>query len=260
LAALHAHHVHLSRLASRNRDNEDIESRLRQSIAKRTGLEESDGQVSSQLDQILLLARSRARRKVQYHGHKVGEIDLATLSEIKNTKETELQKLSDHSIALGFLSMQHINKVLTFQTETSQTLQYSLESEALGANDYVNVLQWFIVNSPPSETADSFSADVKEACGIKGNVTNSYLLTEVEDLIKTAHEREKFLASATLKTALKAETEIDELIRQYQADQEQLNQKSISLLTRKIAKMDNTIVQDIETLTKEANMFASIGD
>lgn len=57
---LHAHHIYLSRLVSQNRDNEDVESRLRQHIAKSVGLEDSDGEVSLQLwaPQVLLECRT----------------------------------------------------------------------------------------------------------------------------------------------------------------------------------------------------------
>jgi hypothetical protein len=49
------------------------------------------------------------------------------------------------------------------------------------------------------------------------------------------------------------------ILGKYQEDQEHLNEKSLSLLRRKVAKVDNTLVEDIETLIKEGDMVASLG-
>ena len=45
----------------------------------------------------------------------------------------------------------------------------------------------------------------------------------------------------------------------YEAGEKQHHDKAFSLLSRKSAKIDNTLVSDIETLIKEAEIITNLG-
>jgi hypothetical protein len=54
---------------------------------------------------------------------------------------------------------------------------------------YVDDLQCLIANSAPTITTpqqDLFSAEVRVACGVRGNVADDWLLGEVEGALRTS--------------------------------------------------------------------------
>lgn len=188
-----------------------------------------------------------------------------------------------------------LEQISTFHTKTSQVLRSALEDKTSAANDYVNILQWLITNSTQPDAEDTFLRDTKETCKIYGNVTNSHLLSRVENLIKTSVFGIIILLFAVLTVFISAskrnvprqcssgqmhrtedadrgthtyvsllipfntKQKIDN-IGEYRTSQEQFDEKFFSLLRRKVSKVDNSLMQDIETLKREVDMVPSFGD
>lgn len=93
------------------------------------------------------------------------------------------------------------------------------------------------------------------------------------------HQQEVFLASAVLKKSAEADLDAHAhicnylcvltatcfslltaqvLLGDYDVEQKQHHDKAFNLLSRKVAKIDNTLVSDIETIIREADMIANI--
>ncbi|KAF7980183.1 hypothetical protein HWV62_39257 [Athelia sp. TMB] len=222
----------LDTLASCNDSPGDLELRLRHIIVQKAGSGAAEEELSACGDALISSAQIAARKKLSF-----------------------TPKASDRDIDLDALSDRIISE---FRDLNSHALKQSLEGNAFQVKGYLAVLKWLINNaaSPKSSGGD---ADIQEALGIKGRVQEAWLVSEIERRVETA-ARHQEMKSENLNIAFddNGDNDVKTLIRDYDASEKEHHDKAFSLLSRKSAKIKNTLVSDIETLIKEAEAITHL--
>ncbi|KZP26567.1 hypothetical protein FIBSPDRAFT_1040612 [Athelia psychrophila] len=261
LANLHAHHVHLKHLATQSHidGSGEIELRLRHLAVHEADDGQFDEALSARGEALVTFARKSAERGALFSRHaNILDHDLQALSDVVDLKKRQLQELSDRSIALGYTSKQHIDNIFEFRGSTSHTLKASIEGGAPQLIGYMEVLKWLIDNSASPECSAG-DADLQEAFGLRAGTQEPRIVSEIERHLEIAHQKESFLENLIAPVDEDHEDEGSTLTRKYEADEQKRHDKAYSLLSRKAAKIDNTLVSDIETIVKEADSIASLG-
>ncbi|KAF7974615.1 hypothetical protein HWV62_11586 [Athelia sp. TMB] len=237
----------------------DLELRLRHIIVQKAGSGAAEEELSACGDALISSAQTAARKKLSFTPKASDrDIDLDALSDRVNSKTRELQELSDRSIAIGYLSKQYIDNISEFRDSNSHTLKQSLEGNAFQVKEYLAALKWLINNAASPESSGG-DADIQEALGIKGRVQEAWLVSEIERRVETA-ARHQEMKSENLNIAFddNGDNGVKTLIRDYDASEKEHHDKAFSLLSRKSAKIKNTLVSDIETLIKEAEVITNL--
>ncbi|KII84211.1 hypothetical protein PLICRDRAFT_374979 [Plicaturopsis crispa FD-325 SS-3] len=247
LATLHALHVSQT-------TNADAERQLRASIARATNFPECDPHVESLLRECTDLAQRRASRAPP------PPPDLEGLEQSIRVKEDTLQRLSDASIAYGFLCDHLIRSVATFNKTTASDLRTSLEDVG-DAKGHVEILQWLVTHAPSLEADTSFEQDVKKAFNIHGEAAWGNIIGRVQDTVRETHAQRSFLADASLGAPRAPATDLTPLVQSQVETSHRTHDAAAQLLQRKVEKANvaETLVRDVEEVLAEAGALAGAG-
>ncbi|OBZ74286.1 hypothetical protein A0H81_05623 [Grifola frondosa] len=268
-AALHAHHICLSRLATHSRAP-DIqsqltanESRLRTAIARSMGKSNDDQQVVSTYEQCLQSARARATENLRYQSPltaaSIGSLDEQTdlnhmLRQVAE-QEIDLQHLSDRTVALGLSCAHSLQAVTTFTQTTATALRHMLQEQAAAAQGHVDVLRLSIIHrvransgQMPQGSSESESARYQT-------------LKDVEDAVEHTNKIIRFLQGITLNDPSLPSTSDAAKLADFSEEQAEVGIRLKKLLTRKLekARAGDVLVADVERLIAEVGTVAGMG-
>ncbi|KAF5381755.1 hypothetical protein D9615_005447 [Tricholomella constricta] len=260
LTNLHSYHLRLTRLVETQAAHEPstlLMARLRQRLAKIRG---PKADAEELLERCCSVARARAGRALRYkpaqelRPEKVTREELEGKAEKNRAKREELQQLSDHAVALGFLCEHLIASISVFVERTAPVLRASVEEEARLAKGYVDVLRLRICAGDTEgrghERDGSFVEDVQRACGIRVPNDPKEVIHGVERLLQRSGQQSSLITSITSLRAPAQTSEEEALIAAYHAGLESVEDRARRLLTRKADKaaLGETLVRDIERL------------
>lgn len=181
----------------------------------------------------------------------VSKADLEnTMLQIR-AKEKELQRLSDLSIALGFLCEHFITSISIFLERTSQVLRSCLQEEAPLAKAYVDVRRSLITSRPNGKSdREAFAQAVVNICKIRGGTLDA-IIEQIERLIINAHRQNLFLESSAALNVTPEQTAA------CASDTCNAQGRAVKLLTRKVekAELGYSLVKDIEALLQETRII-----
>ncbi|RDB26768.1 hypothetical protein Hypma_005371 [Hypsizygus marmoreus] len=253
---IHAYHSRLSQISKvKVEPSSQVISRLEQIISARV---ESNQEAKIVLQRCVSAARARSAKVIQYR-------KLETLASISSealdqrlarnrTKENNLQKLSDHTIALGFLCEHFLTTISVFLDQTSSILRSSLQDELPQAKGYIDILRLLVAASCHDELRrDGFIQDVGKACNIRASESSDIVLRDIENLL--GRYRHQSSASASFANLHVPPPNADEeaLIASHDKEFEGAEERATKLLARKVEKagLGNSLVKDMETLLVE---------
>ncbi|KAI0350561.1 hypothetical protein OH77DRAFT_1412853 [Trametes cingulata] len=264
LAALQAHSLRLSRLASLAKDSSlpalinEAETRLRAAVASFMELSVDDPQVLAAYETCVAVAKSRARLNVEYRSPLPdGEPpeDLQEMSDRIIEKEHELQSLADRAAALTLASARALQADAAFRQETAPQLKDALQTEAAASQGYVDALRLSIVNRPRAEAAGGFPGK-----DLSGGRSFEKTLSDIEQMFNEARDTESFVAAADalISPDPVSVQQHSEAAASYAKDEAEVSGRIQKLLARKAAKADagRVLIEDIERLIAEVGIIA----
>ncbi|CCM00078.1 uncharacterized protein FIBRA_02105 [Fibroporia radiculosa] len=260
IAALRAYHVKLSS-AAREVYPQQTESRLRQAIAAALDLPEDDDRVISAYEGCRRLARSRAEDNLQYGSPLPSEpsqvpsdSDLNNIHSRVAEKETAMQRLFDHTVALMLSCEQLLQSLSIFSDVTAPALRGSLLEEAAKCDGYVDILRREIVHR---EGLDLKSAPFRMRD--KGK-SPTQTLTDAQNTIERTHERQAFLRSAVLLDPAAISSRANADVAQLIEKQNEASARVTKLLSRKLQKAQavDVLKCDIDRITVETEIVGAL--
>ncbi|KAG5351971.1 hypothetical protein C0989_004374 [Termitomyces sp. Mn162] len=233
----HAYHARLCRIKeSEHEPSSLITSRLRLRLSKKISLDH----LEDVLERCCGIARAKAMRKMRYHDAVLSTLPYITKEDLSNKaranelRRRDLQKLSDKSIALGFLCEHLIASIPVFLDQTSHILRSSILEYTPNIRGYIDIFRLHLSASErprKREGKHSLIEEVSRTCKIRTSQDPDAVIEAVKEILWRGG---KYVAK-------------------YYENVESVEKRAQILLTRKLDKavLGETLVEDIDTLMKD---------
>ncbi|PCH42142.1 hypothetical protein WOLCODRAFT_163555 [Wolfiporia cocos MD-104 SS10] len=263
LAAIRAHLLRISHSSDDARDMErraESDARLRNTLANAVNLPEDHPKVSVEFDNCRRLAAIRAVQRSQYSSPLpstarmiVAETDLNEIHRRATEKEAALQHKSDYSIALLRACEDALKSIQLFSDTRVPALLNTLREREEATKGYVGILESSISHWVKKLTGEEHP-DLTEVQALRR------MLTDVQNDIQQAHEREQFLQQANLLLphAPGSHSAYEEMTATHARPQARTDERISKLLMRKLekARVGNILEKDIKRLASEISFIA----
>ncbi|KAI0758220.1 hypothetical protein C8Q74DRAFT_1303806 [Fomes fomentarius] len=263
LAAVQAHQLRVSRLASHAKDHTatsstKAEQRLLDAVARSLNAPTDDPEAIAKFQQLVSAGKSQARLSVQYqsplHPQVERQEEMHDVSLRIKGKESELQELADHSAALTLACAQSLQTISHFARDTSPALRDGLQQESASAQGHGDVLRLSIVNRAKA------SVERSQDDGLTGGQSFVGTLESARRAIARAQATESYLreASSLVSSDPSKNHENGALIETYKNREAEVAAKVKRLLDRKGKKTEagHVLIEDIERLISEVGIIA----
>ncbi|KAH0579024.1 hypothetical protein H2248_003189 [Termitomyces sp. 'cryptogamus'] len=254
----HAYHARLCRIKeSEHEPSSLITSRLRLRLSKKISLDH----LEDVLERCCGIARAKAMRKMRYHDAVLSTLPYITKEDLSNKaranelRRRDLQKLSDKSIALGFLCEHLIASIPVFLDQTSHILRSSILEYTPNIRGYIDIFRLHLSASErprKREGKHSLIEEVSRTCKIRTSQDPDAVIEAVKEILWRVKKHSSYLATVdALHLSTPPEEEV--LIAKYYENVESVEKRAQILLTRKLDKavLGETLVEDIDTLMKD---------
>jgi len=254
IQALHLQIVTLTQSKTAWDGTSEIEKRLENAIARKLSLSVDDERVQATLEEIRQLSKDRALNclSIQTKGSDaVGDNTLKAAISRVDAKEQSLRSTAERLATLQASCSECLQAISIYHEASVPTLKESLEENLLAAQGYIDTLR----SSIELYLARKDGGKASEPVSMGPKITEDKLRNDIME----AHELQRFLQSATIKTGPIPPHVLD-VIQSFMATDADVNNRAEELLRRKNAKKESVgdvLVEDIERLKKEVDMLVN---